>query len=291
MARNYTKRTASLKATFIDVRELGAKKLISKELDSQKIKVNGEDLLDVIAKNGLNLPNDYTKFMMRESLPTNKNWALYDDNGNLVYMNFSNEIVYGAQMFGSTPMVKFQQSLDSLENGDKMFYNTALASFDSSLPSLRSGTMMFEKCKLDGKSVENILTSIPSVSNGAKLDMDVTANGCEAAATIIGISVGTTIPYIGDSRKTFTYKGWNVSLACVVSGGHTITGDYVTDNDNSGSGSDSGDDGNVTMAEYNVTEGSEYFSNPQSWNNEVYQGQELYKQIKSVRDGYVYDTL
>lgn len=283
MARNYTKRTASLKATFIDVRELGAKKLISKELDTQKVKVNGEDLLDVIAKNGLNLPRDYEKFVMRESLPVDKNWALYDDNGNLVYMNFSNEVVYGAQMFESTPMVKFQQELDSLENGDKMFYETALASFESSLPSLKSGSMMFQHCNLDGKSVENILTSIPSVSNGAKLDMDVTANGCEAAAAIIGISVGTTIP--SDSPKAFSYKGWNVSLRCVVSGGHIITGDYEVGGD-----SDS-DSGVVTMPQYNVTTGSTYFSQPTTWNYDVYQGQELYKQIKSVKDGYVYDTL
>lgn len=66
MAKNYTTKTASLRATKIDTRSV----------DAKKIKLNGEDIANLW---GLNLPEDYPDLVTRCELPADEKWALFND--------------------------------------------------------------------------------------------------------------------------------------------------------------------------------------------------------------------
>ena len=77
-----------------------------------------------------------------------------------------------------TSLTKFSGKLSSLKTNYYMFSECInLTSFDSDLSSLIGGVSMFSGCKLDGTSVRNILTSIPTYNDNSpgnhRLDLGI----------------------------------------------------------------------------------------------------------------------
>ena len=123
--------------------------------------INGENITELW---GLNLPKDYKKLVTRCELPDDKNWMLLNDDGELLYLNFSEKIL----------------------KGDEMFWGTNLKKFVYPLSSLVSGNRMFEGCSLDAASVDAILDSIPQ-GKGEKLSMTLGEDGAIRIAELLGI--------------------------------------------------------------------------------------------------------
>lgn len=70
----------------------------------------------------------------------------------------------GEYMFqNAIALPSFSVSLPKLTNGSRMFDGCAsLETFNSVLPSLENGSYMFQGCKLSGRSVRNIVESLPT---------------------------------------------------------------------------------------------------------------------------------
>ena len=98
-------------------------------------------------------------------------------------------------------------NLNKLTDGTSMFANAKLlTSFLYPLPALNIGTHMFANCKLDGASVQNILTTIPTYTDGSKrnLHMGVQQSGADKFKQITGVTPLTS------NTPVATYKGWSV---------------------------------------------------------------------------------
>ena len=150
VTENYTTRTAALKAAVIDTRIL----------DARQITLKGKDITEMM---GLNLPEDYPKLVTRCELPEDEYWSLFDDNGNLLYMNFSDKIINGDKMFAYKNISSFSLDLPSLANGYYMFgYCKGLTTFTSDMSSLTDGYSMFEDCK----NLTTFTSDLSSVTNG-----------------------------------------------------------------------------------------------------------------------------
>ena len=306
---NYTTKTAALRATKADINKLDAKRML----------LNGKNIEELW---GLNLPDDYKKFITRCELPEDENWAIWDDNGNLLYMNFSDKIINGSYMFygcsnlslfsydlssltvaermfqkcsnlssftsdlssltngnnmfstcsnlttftsdlssltsgtymfysctnlssfesdlssltvaermfqfcsnlssfesdlssltegtymfsGCSNLTTFTSDLTSLSDGSGMFSTCSnLSSFESDLSSLTNGNNMFSGCILDSNSIENILTTIPTLTNAKTLTIGIRESAASKFAEITGLTPSTT-------EQTVSYKGWNVKV-------------------------------------------------------------------------------
>ena len=184
MAKNYNTRTASLKATIADIRNL----------DAKQINLDGKNILEYI---GESVPTIKHANDTRETITENDLWGqwvetledgtviIHDDevinpNGNSswnsyitkvednkayekqgilstekFYANIQTEkIKDGTGMFNGTAMTIFNSDLSSLENGTRMFVNGGLSAFDGlrsfnvELPSLINGYEMFRNCPL-----------------------------------------------------------------------------------------------------------------------------------------------
>ena len=201
--RVYTNKIPSLKSTFVDTRELGAK-----TINTSALKVGGVDINDLA---GLKMPEDMPKLVTRCKLPEDKNWALTDDEGRILYINFAeklkcgdgifeyyplsripfnfNSLISGNRMFkGCQHITSFSSDLGKVRNGSYMFYDCPkletfgsdlsylqngnsmfygcdnLKSFESDLSSLTNGYFMFRQCSLDLKSFQRIADTINDVS-------------------------------------------------------------------------------------------------------------------------------
>lgn len=129
----------------------------------------------------------------------------------------------GGCMFLDCPNLEsFTSDLSSLTNGYEMFKRSGLASFNSGLPSLTNGNYMFHGCKLNAKSVDCILTTIPKNINSqyAQMHIGMSEGGLEKAADIIGIEIGTVI----NNPSAFTFSGWNLYLYPAGQSSYTIKG-------------------------------------------------------------------
>ena len=148
---NFITNTASLKTTIADVRRLNAKKML----------LNGQNIEDLW---GLNLPEDYKKFVTRCELPEDENWSIWSDNGNLLYINFSDKIINGDGMFrGCSNLSSFHFDLSSLTNGTSMFSGCSnLTTFTRDLSSLTDGRYMFQDCS----NLTSFKSDLSSLING-----------------------------------------------------------------------------------------------------------------------------
>lgn len=90
MAKNYTTKTASLKATMADMNKANVKKL-----DADKIKIKGQNIEELW---GLNLPQDYAKFITRCELPEDVSWRILDDNGKTLYSYVASTLINGTDL-------------------------------------------------------------------------------------------------------------------------------------------------------------------------------------------------
>lgn len=84
-------------------------------------------------------PAFFKSLVRRCELPDDRYYTIWSDSGDLMYMNFADKIVNGAQMFGSC---------------------ANLRNFTYSLASLTDGSAMFSGCKLNKKSVISIIKSL-----------------------------------------------------------------------------------------------------------------------------------
>lgn len=88
----------------------------------------------------------------------------------------------GQYMFVYDEMLTtFKSDMHSLTNGYSMFQGSSnLSSFESNLSSLVDGEDMFDQCKLDAKSVKNILETISTSNNEGILTLGV---GCDSTSS------------------------------------------------------------------------------------------------------------
>ena len=191
--KNYTTRTASLRATIADVRVI----------DVKKINLDGKNILDYIKES---VPVITHSQDTRETVYTDDLWGqwvetkddgtvvIHDDwvtkssnswisnvtkvennkayDGDFVLANIQTErIKDGTEMFHQTPLESFSGDLSSLVNGESMFMDTSLTSFsgDSSgspvnLSSLVNGSWMFY-----GTSLTSFNGDLSSLVNGENM--------------------------------------------------------------------------------------------------------------------------
>ena len=125
------------------------------------------------------------------------------------------KITNASQMFGGcTNLTSFSSDLSSLTGGLNMFSGcTNLTSFNSDLSSLTDGNNMFYYCKLDAASVEKILSTIPTYTDGSSHTLTMRIQKGEAVNKFNEI---TGSSYRGGSGTyNYNYKGWTISLSSV----------------------------------------------------------------------------
>ena len=88
MSKNYNTKTASLKATIADIRNLDAK-----QIDAENINLQGKDIKEIW---GFQDPEDFKKLCKRVNMDEleNKKYQLYNDEGELIYFNLGEGITY-----------------------------------------------------------------------------------------------------------------------------------------------------------------------------------------------------
>ena len=264
MASQYTTKTASLRATKADI----------KKLDAKQMMLNGENITELW---GLNLPKDYKKLVTRCELPDDKNWMLLNDNGDLVYFNFSEKI----------------------KNGSGMFKNAGLENFVYKLSSLTNGNEMFSGCSLNAESVDAILDSIPTndTRSGKILTLTVGESGCYRISELLGIDPISIPKHGGGVYSEFSFAGWTLQVSTTAENISSIPPTSCCPKPECPEPptpecpecdckcSDEGDD----FSDYEVVEGGNYIPDANNWHDEVYIPNELYSQITEITDGYAYN--
>ena len=107
----------------------------------------------------------------------------------------------GVEMFCACPnLSSFNSNLEKLTNGSGMFFHcTNLSSFNANLGSLTRASGMFSNTILDASSIENIATTINTVSNNPNLDIGINSSIVSNNAVI-------------NNLKTIKSKGWNLKV-------------------------------------------------------------------------------
>jgi len=202
--KNYTTKTASLRATQADVRNLDAKKIFlnNKNIleyieESIPTITHSKDTRETIHENDLwgqwvETKDDGT-IVVHDDEVTNPNASSYDAwlsnvkvvQDNKAYSEFTTNIngdfigvvedsiianiqteriKDGSSMFHSSSLASFSGDLSNLVNGYCMFYNTSLASFSGDLSSLVNGVNMFANTSLTSFSGD-----LSSLVNGVNM--------------------------------------------------------------------------------------------------------------------------
>ena len=171
MTKNYTTKTASLKATKIDARNL----------DAKKISIDGKNVLDYIDENET-IVKDTREAITENDLwvsettkdengaviishnPIKKSTGIYsawnrdvtkvEDNkayiGDELYANIQTDaIVDGCAFFRTGNIESFKSKLTSMTTGYHMFSNSKLKTFEADTPSLTNGDSMFWSTDLE----------------------------------------------------------------------------------------------------------------------------------------------
>lgn len=165
-------------------------------------------------------------------------------DGTIMFMSCSNltsfngdlsSLTNGTQMFnGCLNLTSFNGDLSSLTNGSNMFQNCDnLTSFSADLPSLTNGSNMFGLCDnltsfsvdlssltngehmftsspLDATSIEKILLSIPTYSDGTTHNLGLGVSLEQAGDKFTEITGATLNPKPG-SYITVAFKGWQIN--------------------------------------------------------------------------------
>ena len=116
---------------------------------------------------GLKLPNDYPKLISRCELPEDRNWTIWDNNGNLLYMNFNDKITDGSGMFSDTAtLTSFEIDLPLMEKCEGMFaWCENLIKVVSNMSNVINGKRTFIDCK----SLETFCGDLSSLTNGYQM--------------------------------------------------------------------------------------------------------------------------
>ena len=138
----------------------------------------------------------------------------------------------GTYMFYNTPLASFSSALPNLRIGENMFQNAAdlpsfsvplpkltngsrmfdncpsLETFDSVLPSLENGSYMFQGCKLSGRSVRNIVESLPTYETQHSITIGINCTeDIEGQREFLRETGYNTFEEIEDALAA---KGWKV---------------------------------------------------------------------------------
>lgn len=154
MEEKFITNTSSIKTTHANVRKIDAK-----VIDAKNIKINGEDILDIIKDNKTILKHAQDT---RETITENDLWGQWvetlEDGTVIIHdTEFDNPDKSKAWEFSISKIEdnkafvngNFWANIqtDKLRDGTRLFYQTSLASFDSDLTSLENGNRMFYWCR------------------------------------------------------------------------------------------------------------------------------------------------
>ena len=119
--------------------------------------------------------------------------------------------------FNCDKLTSFTGDLSKLISGKEMFYHlnqytTKMVTFNSDLSSLKDGTHMFTFCKLDAKSVANIVHSLPTHETGGVISIGIGCNITEADKLLFAqeCDCETWQELLDD----FSAKNWTVAFQC-----------------------------------------------------------------------------
>ena len=116
----------------------------------------------------------------------------------------------GECMFQNAKILpSFSVSLPKLTNGSRMFDGCAsLETFNSVLPSLENGSYMFQGCKLSGRSVRNIVESLPTYETQHSITIGINCTeDIEGQREFLRETGYNTFEEIEDALAA---KGWKV---------------------------------------------------------------------------------
>lgn len=116
----------------------------------------------------------------------------------------------GEYMFqNAIALPSFSVSLPKLTNGLRMFDGcTSLETFNSVLPSLENGSYMFQGCKLSGRSVRNIVESLPTYETQHSITIGINCTeDIEGQREFLRETGYNTFEEIEDALAA---KGWKV---------------------------------------------------------------------------------
>ena len=144
---------------------------------------------------------------------------------------------------------------EKIVNGDNLFNGvSSLTSFTDNLSSLSSGVNMFNDCSLDSISVETILSTIPSYTDGEHiLTMRVSGDAAEKFKEITGATD------ISEELSSISFKGWTIQVNKV----------------------------SILSTEYDIWEGTPYIPDASAWRTNVYDEHGL--NITDIRDNKIYN--
>lgn len=118
MIDKYTTETAALKATVGKFRKL----------DADKLTIKGQDISELVGTgnggSGLKFPDDYPKFITRQTINEDDCYMLFNDEGKFVYCSFLDKIVNGTGLFNGVLVENFEGDMPNLVNGQSMFTST-----------------------------------------------------------------------------------------------------------------------------------------------------------------------
>lgn len=115
MSKIYTTKTPSLKATEGNFRKI----------DTNKLTIKGQDISEIIRNSaGLKFPDDYPKFITRQTINEDDCYMLFNDEGKFVYCSFLDKIVNGTGLFIDVYVENFEGDMPNLVNGHSMFSST-----------------------------------------------------------------------------------------------------------------------------------------------------------------------
>ena len=206
--KNYTTKTASLRATKADIGNLDTKKLFidgvnitdliksgqvtilddrgtlaNDELDIWRSNVSTDEDGNVIVREypqkfkiSIDDMTETQKSTLKSAVKVENNQVLGADDAHLMFFE-TNALTNGSYMFSHTALTSFSGDLSSLTNGSAMFIDTDLTSFSGDLSSLTNGTSMFYKTSLTSFSGDlSSLTKGNKMFDSTKLDAPSLAN-------------------------------------------------------------------------------------------------------------------
>lgn len=109
MANDYTTKTASIMATVGNIR-----KLKTRVFDAQEIKLNGQDIQELW---GFQNPEDFNELVKRYNLPTDEDYIIWTDSGNVAHMSFADVLTDGTSLFENSGIDAWDISMPKLDNG------------------------------------------------------------------------------------------------------------------------------------------------------------------------------
>lgn len=138
MANDYTTKTASIMATVGNIR-----KLKTRVFDAQEIQLNGQDIQELM---GFRDPEDFNELVKRYNLPTDEDYIIWTDSGNVAHVSFADKLTDGTSLFENSGIDAWDISMAKLDNGQNMFKDTTITGFEGDVPSLVNGEGMFQGC-------------------------------------------------------------------------------------------------------------------------------------------------